>query len=112
MDVSDGLVGDLAKMMAASGTGAMVDAGTVPLSLAAAAAIAADPALRTRALTGGDDYEILLACPPARLPALQGDAEAAEVPLAVIGEVTAGTDVAWSLDGAPLTFASGRFEHF
>ena len=112
MDVSDGLVGDLAKMMAASGTGAMVDAGTVPLSLAAAAAIATDPALGTRALTGGDDYEILLACPPARLSALQADAATAGVPLAVIGEVTGSTGVTWSLDGQPLTFGSGRFEHF
>lgn len=112
MDVSDGLVGDLAKMMAASGTGAMVDAGTVPLSLAAAAAIIADPSLRTRALTGGDDYEILLACPPARLSALQADAAAVAVPLAVIGEVTGSTGVTWSLDGQPLTFGSGRFEHF
>ena len=112
MDVSDGLVGDLAKMMAASGTGAMVDAGTVPLSLAAAAAIATDPALGTRALTGGDDYEILLACPPARLSSLQADAVAVAVPLAVIGEVTGSTGVTWSLDGQPLTFGSGRFEHF
>ena len=112
MDVSDGLVGDLAKIMAASGTGAMVDAGTVPLSLAAAAAIATDPALRIRALTGGDDYEILLACPPARLSALQADAAAVAVPLAVIGEVTGSAGVTWSLDGQPLTFGSGRFEHF
>ncbi len=112
MDVSDGLVGDLAKMMAASGTGAMVDAGTVPLSVAAAAAIALDPALRTRALTGGDDYEILLACPPARLSSLQADAAAVAVPLAVIGEVTGSGSVTWSLDGQPLTFGSGRFEHF
>jgi thiamine-monophosphate kinase len=112
MDVSDGLVGDLAKMLAASGTGAMVDAGTVPLSPAAVAAIAADPALRIRALTGGDDYEILLACPPARLAALWADAAAAAVPLAVIGEVTGGTGATWSLDAQPLTFESERFEHF
>jgi thiamine-monophosphate kinase len=112
MDVSDGLVGDLAKMMAASGTGATVEAGSVPLSGAAAAAIALDPGLRMRALTGGDDYEILLACPPDRLGPLRADAAAAAVPLSVVGEVTGGTAVTWSLDGAPLTFSSGRFEHF
>ncbi|MCZ8313549.1 thiamine-phosphate kinase [Phreatobacter sp.] len=112
MDVSDGLVGDLAKMMAASGTGAMVDAGAVPLSPAAAAALATDQALWTRALTGGDDYEILLACPPARLSSLQADAAAVAVPLAVIGEVTGSTGVTWSLNGQPLTFGSERFEHF
>lgn len=112
MDVSDGLVGDLAKMMAASGTGARLDAGAVPLSGAAAAAIALDPALRMRALTGGDDYEILLACPPDRLAALRDDAAAANVPLTVIGEVTEGADVSWTAGGQVLSFGSGRFEHF
>jgi thiamine-monophosphate kinase len=112
MDVSDGLVGDLAKMMAASSTGARLDAGAVPVSPAAARALAIDPALRERILTGGDDYEILLACPPDRLAALRDDAAAAGVPFSVIGEVTDGTDVVWMVEGQVLSFASSRFEHF
>jgi thiamine-monophosphate kinase len=112
MDVSDGLVGDLAKMMTASGTGARLDAAAVPLSSAAARALAIDPALRERVLTGGDDYEILLACPPGRLDELREDAAAADVPLVVIGKVTEGTDVTWMADGRVLFFASSRFEHF
>ncbi len=112
MDVSDGLVGDLAKMMAASATGARLDAGAVPLSPAAARALAIDPGLRERILTGGDDYEILLACPPDRLAALRGDAAAADVPLTVIGEVVESTDVVWTAEGRVLSFPSGRFEHF
>ena len=112
MDVSDGLVGDLAKMMAASGTGARLEAGAVPLSPAAARARAIDPALRERILTGGDDYEILLACPPDRLAGLRDEAAAADVPLTVIGEAVEGTDVVWTAEGRVLSFASGRFEHF
>ncbi|MDP2802498.1 MAG: thiamine-phosphate kinase [Phreatobacter sp.] len=112
MDVSDGLVGDLAKMMAASGTGAQLDAEAVPLSPAAARALAIDPALQERILTGGDDYEILLACPPDRLDALRDDAASASVPLAVIGAVTDGIDVVWTAEGQLLSFVAGRFEHF
>jgi thiamine-monophosphate kinase len=112
MDVSDGLVGDLAKMMAASGAGARLDAEAVPLSPAAARALAIDPGLRERILTGGDDYEVLLACPQDRLAALRDDAAKAGVPLAVIGAVTDGIDVVWTVEGQVLSFAAGRFEHF
>jgi thiamine-monophosphate kinase len=61
MDVSDGLAGDLARLCAASGVGAVLDAERVPLSTAAARAVAADAAALAAVLTGGDDYEILLA---------------------------------------------------
>ena len=64
MDVSDGLAGDLAKLCRASGVAAEIDVARVPLSDAARAAIAADPALIETALTGGDDYEIVLTLAP------------------------------------------------
>ena len=67
MDVSDGLAGDLAKLCRASGVAAEVDVARVPLSDAARAAIAAEPALLETVLTGGDDYEILLTLSPDRL---------------------------------------------
>ena len=49
------------------GVAAEVDVARVPLSDAARAALAADPALLETVLTGGDDYEILLTLPPERL---------------------------------------------
>ena len=64
MDVSDGLAKDLARMCKASGCAAHVRLSDVPLSAAAAAAVAADPALRVLSVTGGDDYEVLAAVPP------------------------------------------------
>jgi thiamine-monophosphate kinase len=114
MDVSDGLAGDLGKLCAASGVGAKVDVGRVPLSPAARRAIAADPALIETALTGGDDYEIVATVPPRKLAALQAAAKAAKVPLAEIGEITRGEGAARFLDasGKPLLFKRLSFSHF
>jgi thiamine-monophosphate kinase len=66
MDVSDGLAQDLGHICRASGCGAVVEAAALPLSDAARAAVAADPALLSLALSGGDDYELLFAAPPGR----------------------------------------------
>ncbi|MBS7537425.1 thiamine-phosphate kinase [Ancylobacter lacus] len=113
MDVSDGLVGDLAKLLAASGVGAVVEAARVPLSPAARAAIAAEPALLETALTGGDDYEILAVVPVSRLDAFGVNATAAGVPLSEIGRTTSGSGLSVvGADGEPLTFARGSFSHF
>ncbi|HRE22585.1 MAG TPA: thiamine-phosphate kinase, partial [Rhabdaerophilum sp.] len=62
MDVSDGLVGDAAKL--APHLGRIVDIPAIPFSPAAQAAFALAPELVDAALTGGDDYEILCAVPP------------------------------------------------
>ncbi len=61
MDISDGLVQDLGHLCRAGGVGAIVEAALVPLS---AAARLAGPQRLAACLTGGDDYELLLAVPP------------------------------------------------
>ncbi len=63
MDVSDGLAGDLAKLCAASGVSAVVDAPSIPLSAAAAALLARGAVGIESIVSGGDDYEILCAIP-------------------------------------------------
>jgi len=113
MDVSDGLVGDLAKLCRASGVSAEIEAERVPLSEAAAASLKADPALLDRVLTGGDDYEILCTIPPERLAAAQEAAAAAGLTLTAIGRVREGSDPpAIVVDGAERVFARGSFSHF
>jgi thiamine-monophosphate kinase len=65
IDVSDGLVGDLGKLCAASGVGADVESRELPLS--AGLCSAAPPELRLAcALGGGDDYELLFTAPQAQ----------------------------------------------
>ena len=56
IDVSDGLVGDLRKLLDASAVGADINVSAVPLSPELRAAFDAS-AQRNFALTGGDDYE-------------------------------------------------------
>ncbi|RDJ23268.1 thiamine-phosphate kinase [Bosea caraganae] len=113
MDISDGLVGDLAKLLAASGVGAEIDLDTVPLSDAARTAIMAAPALAELAWTGGDDYEILLTTSEGEYPAMVAAAEAAGISLARIGRVTSDSGVARFLEqGRERVFAQGSFAHF
>ncbi|MFG1419140.1 thiamine-phosphate kinase [Xanthobacter sp. V0B-10] len=113
MDVSDGLVGDLAKMLAASGCGGRIEAHRVPLSAAAAAAVGHDKALRAAALTGGDDYEILALVPHGEVHAFVHAAAEAGVPVALIGETRAeeGLDVL-DASGHPLDLGPGSYSHF
>ena len=61
IDVSDGLVADAQHLAEESGLAIAIDAGKVPLSAAAARALAKDPGLLPALLTGGDDYELLFA---------------------------------------------------
>ena len=67
LDLSDGLLGDLGHLLAASGVGACVDVDALPRSAVLAAQSAA--LQRVCLLAGGDDYELVFTAPPgARLP--------------------------------------------
>ncbi len=114
MDVSDGFVGDLTKMLAVSGVSARVPLYRVPLSLPARAAIAANSDLFAVAMTGGDDYEILAAVPPASAAAFEAEAAAAGVPAACFGEAVEGYDPPLFVgpDGGAISFKRGSYSHF
>lgn len=61
IDLSDGLAGDLAKLLEASGVGAEIELEQLPVSTALLDAYL--PAeQRAFALTGGDDYELCFTC--------------------------------------------------
>ena len=63
MDVSDGLLIDLERLVAASGCRARVDVAVLPLTAAFIAARGATLEARLFAATGGDDYALLAAIP-------------------------------------------------
>lgn len=113
MDVSDGLAGDLAKLCRASGVGARVEVERMPLSPAARAALDAEPALIEPVLTGGDDYEVVCAIPPARLDAFVAAAAETGVPVTAIGRIEKGVaPPAFIQSGRPLAFVRPSFSHF
>jgi thiamine-monophosphate kinase len=112
MDVSDGLAGDLAKLCRASGVAAEVDVARVPLSDAVRTVVAAEPAALETALTGGDDYEIILTLPAEKLAAFRAAADTAGVAVTEIGRIVAGEDARFLRDGRALSFAQSSYSHF
>jgi thiamine-monophosphate kinase len=99
MDVSDGLAGDLAKLCAASGVSAAIEASKIPLSAAAGALLARGVVGIEAIVSGGDDYEILCAIPPAAIDAFTHAAQTAGVAVAVIGKIVAGSSSPDFLNG-------------
>ena len=95
IDVSDGLSLDIARMMTASATAAVLDLDAVPIH-ADAVRMASRPgdgrSPLEHALGDGEDFELVLAMPPAearRLVAAVGPLPP-ETPFTIIGEVVAG----------------------
>jgi len=114
MDVSDGLVGDLAKLCRVSRVAAKIEAGSVPLSATAKAVLLTEPSLLATVLTGGDDYEIICTVPPRRLRSFKTAAKAAGTAVAEIGEIVKGRGEVRFIgaDGKLLVFTQHSFSHF
>ncbi len=111
MDVSDGLVQDLGHLCRASGLAAELDARLLPLS---AAARQAGAEFLPLCLSGGDDYELLMAVSPAQEAALLNQAEALRVPVTRVGRFLAGPpDVTvFGLKGEPMRLDQAGWSHF
>jgi thiamine-monophosphate kinase len=94
IDVSDGLSLDLSRMMAASGTAAVLDLDRVPIHEDAVRMSRQPDDGRTpldHALADGEDFELLLALPAVAARARAAEAAAAlGTPVTIIGEVVEG----------------------
>lgn len=114
MDVSDGLLQDAGHLARENGLAVTLEAATVPRS---EAAMACGLDWLDICLTGGDDYEILFAVPPACEAELQRagalNTPHGRVPVTRIGRFQAGDVGVRVLDGAgqPLSFAKGGWSH-
>lgn len=112
IDVSDGLVADLAHIAGTAGVAAVVEAASVPLSSAAAAAIEQDPDLREAVLTGGDDYELLFTAPPDAGEAVAALAREIGVSMTAVGRIEPGNGVrVTDADGNDIPLATPGFVH-
>jgi thiamine-monophosphate kinase len=95
IDISDGLLQDLGHVMQASGVGARIDAHLVPLSRAFKD-VAANLDL---ALTGGEDYELLVFVPPDRAVLFERACAAVDKPVTCIGAAVRGRHL--TIENAP-----------
>lgn len=111
IDLSDGLLGDLGHILAASGVGASLEPGLLPRSAALSQAL---PAAEQQelALTGGEDYELLFTVPAAQQDAVAALASTG-LPLTRIGMIRAepGLELV-AADGSILPPPTGGFKHF
>lgn len=113
MDISDGLAADLSHMCAASGCGAQVTLPQVPISPALAELLADDPNLLLSAVTGGDDYELILAVAPDQVAAAHAAAAVSNTQITEIGVFTIGKDVIFTdSDGQSVALPKAGFTHF
>ena len=115
IDLSDGLATDLGHVARESAVGARVHVDRVPVAATARAVAAAlgEDALAW-ATSGGEDYELLIACAPEALDALaDGLPRATGTPLTVVGEIVDATAGVCFVDGRgdAVRVAPG-FEHF
>jgi thiamine-monophosphate kinase len=114
MDVSDGLAGDLAKLCAASGVSAAIDAQSIPLSGPARTLLSSGAVGIESIVAGGDDYEILCTVSENRFEAFAQAATLAGVPVTSIGTIIAGLAVPRFIDGQGGEIALSRrsYSHF
>ena len=114
MDVSDGFLGDLAKMLGLEGLGASLAAAAVPLSPAVRAAVALEPRLLAEALSGGDDYEIIACVAPDQASGFEGAAGEAGVPVTCVGAAATDAGAIRLLDaaGRDIVPETLSFSHF
>jgi thiamine-monophosphate kinase len=134
IDISDGLVGDLAHLCRASAVGAELDAAALENDdalIAAAARLL--PRARARGtgrrtassvklvrlvrelrLAPGDDYELLLAVDPRQRERCAEVSAAAGAPLTFIGRVTSRSDERWLKlkDGSRVPLGGRGYDHF
>lgn len=113
MDLSDGLADAVTQLAGASGCGAIVDARQLPIDEAARAWWSSTGEdVVTRALSGGEDYELLFAVPPRWKGRLRAVASRVTSPaLARIGVLTRQPAVVLDRDGERVPVPQG-FTHF
>ena len=111
IDVSDGLLGDLAHILRRSGVGATVDVDGVPRS--AALGRQAQALQRQCTLGGGDDYELVFTAPPGHAQAVAAAARQAGVQVTRIGVIEAGAGLRLiDAQRRALVNRFGSFDHF
>jgi len=111
LDISDGLVGDLGHILAASKVGATLDVDALP----AGPVLARQPAELRRRFTaaGGDDYELCFTAPVAQREAVLEAGRASGTPVTRVGRIEAELGLRFvDAQGARLDLKLSGWDHF
>ena len=111
IDVSDGLLADLAHICERSALGAELDWPAVPVDPALAAL--PEPERRALALGGGDDYELLFTAPDSARAAIEALQSSGALRLTRIGRMSGQSGVrVRDAQGRVVDTGRGGFDHF
>lgn len=111
LDISDGLVGDLGHILAASGVGATLNVDALP----AGPVLATMPTELKRRFcaAGGDDYELCFTAPASMRAAVVAAAARAATPVTRVGAIEAAPGLRLvDASGAALDLKLAGFDHF
>jgi thiamine-monophosphate kinase len=111
IDVSDGLLADAGKLAAASGTGAELVYGDVPISEPLLATLGEERA-RELALTAGDDCELCFTVHPENVARLNADLPPPQWRYTRIGVLREAAGALVVRDGSVMEFSHSGYEHF
>jgi thiamine-monophosphate kinase len=111
IDISDGLLGDAAKLAAASGCGVEIALEELPLSQALLRAVGTERA-RHLALTGGEDYELCFTVPPTRIAELKRVLPEERWKYRRIGSLREAAGAVVTRGGSVIQFSHSGFDHF
>ncbi|MET0328860.1 MAG: AIR synthase-related protein, partial [Luteimonas sp.] len=112
IDISDGLLADLAHVCRASAVCAEIDIDALPVSDALRAAASELDTRRTLQASGGDDYELCFTAPVGARDAIVAAGLGAGVPVTRIGCIVQGQGVVPTADGAPWMPVRAGWDHF
>ena len=111
IDISDGLMLDLERLLRHSGCGARVELESLPVS----EYLSRIPAEQRQELqlAGGDDYELCFSIPSSQLTLLDELATRLEIPVSVIGKVTNSPGIScYDENGVVIELNNTGFQHF
>ena len=109
MDLSDGLIMDLPRLLRSSGLQGRIETEKLPISGALRDSVGRDHAERL-ALAGGDDYELCFTAPEENEQALK--TLPGKVPLTRIGDLRRGEGLVLTRGGRALKAPDAGFRHF
>jgi thiamine-monophosphate kinase len=111
LDISDGLVGDLGHILAASNVGATLEVDALPAGPVLARQ---SPELRRRfTAAGGDDYELCFTAPPANREAVLEAGRASGTAVTRVGRIEAEPGLRFAdAHGSPLDLKLSGWDHF